>query len=114
MRPWHVMTPKQRSGGAGTAAPGSDRAGTIRPLPEEVVAQIKSSTAIVSLTGVVLELLKNALDAGAGKIEVVVDFARGGCSFEDNGLGITPAEFREDGGLGKLYCSFPCPQSDCM
>jgi DNA mismatch repair protein MLH3 len=79
---------------------------SIRPLPDEVVAQIKSSTAIVSLTGVVLELIKNSLDARAAKIDVTVDFARGDCTVEDDGLGILPAEFREDGGLGKLYCTY--------
>ncbi len=77
---------------------------SIRPLPDEVVAQIKSSTTIVSLTGVVLELLKNSLDAKASKVDITVDFARGGCVVEDNGLGIPPAEFSQDGGLGKLYC----------
>lgn len=77
---------------------------SILPLPEHVIAQIKSATAIVSLTGVVLELLKNALDAKATRIEAAVDFARGGCSVEDDGLGISPLEFREEGGLGKLYC----------
>ena len=82
---------------------------SILPLPEDVVAQIKSSTAIVSLSGVVLELLKNALDAGASRVEAAVDFARGGCSVEDNGLGIAPPEFREGGGLGKLYCPFTSP-----
>lgn len=79
---------------------------SIRHLPDEVVAQIKSSTAIVSLTGVVLELLKNSLDAKASKIDVTVDFARGGCTVDDDGLGISPAEFAEDGGLGKLYCMY--------
>jgi DNA mismatch repair protein MLH3 len=78
--------------------------GSIRPLPEHVVAQLKSSTAIVSLTGAVVELLKNALDAGASKIEAAVDFGRGGCTVEDDGLGIAPSEFREGGGLGQLYC----------
>jgi DNA mismatch repair protein MLH3 len=81
---------------------------SILPLPEEVVAQIKSSTAIVSLTGVVLELLRNSLDAKATKIEAKVDFARGGCTVEDDGLGISPLEFREEGGLGKLYCMYIC------
>ncbi|KAF3037593.1 DNA mismatch repair protein [Didymella keratinophila] len=76
---------------------------SIRPLPDEVVAQIKSSTAIVSLSGVVVELLKNSLDAKAARIDVTVDFARGGCTVEDDGLGIPPVEFNEDGGLGKLY-----------
>lgn len=82
----------------------SSRGPTILPLPQEVVAQIKSSTAIVSLSGVVLGLVKNSLDAGASKVEVVVDFGRGGCSVEDNGLGIAPLELREGGGVGKLYC----------
>lgn len=79
---------------------------SIRPLPNEVVAQIKSSTAIVSLNEVVLGLLKNSLDAKASKIEATVDFARGGCVVEDDGLGISPAEFSEDGGLGKRYCMY--------
>lgn len=92
-------------GAPGTAA----RRDAILPLPEDVVAQIKSSTAILSLTGVVLELLKNALDAGASRIEAVVDFARGGCSVEDNGLGIAASEFRKEGGLGKLYCGSSHP-----
>ncbi|KAF1835096.1 DNA mismatch repair protein [Decorospora gaudefroyi] len=78
---------------------------SILPLPDEVAAQIKSSTAIPSLTGVVLELLKNALDAKATRIDVSVDFARGGCTVEDDGLGIPPLEFREEGGLGTLYCT---------
>ncbi|KAJ4365073.1 DNA mismatch repair protein [Neocucurbitaria cava] len=78
---------------------------SILPLPAEVVAQLKSSTAIVSLTGVVLGLLSNSLDAGATKIEATVDFARGGCTVEDDGLGISPVEFREEGALGKPYCT---------
>ncbi|KAF3007888.1 DNA mismatch repair protein [Curvularia kusanoi] len=76
---------------------------SIRPLPDGVAAQIKSSTTIVSLTGVVLELLKNSLDAKASKVTVTVDFARGSCTVEDDGLGIPPNEFSEEGGLGKLY-----------
>lgn len=78
---------------------------SILPLPDEVVAQIKSSTAIVSLNGVVLELLKNSLDARAAKVDLDVDFARGACTVEDDGVGIAPLEFREEGGLGKLYCT---------
>ncbi|KAF2793580.1 DNA mismatch repair protein [Melanomma pulvis-pyrius CBS 109.77] len=83
----------------------STRARCILPLPPDVVVQIKSSTAIVSLAGVVVELLKNALDAGATKVEATVDFGRGGCSVEDNGRGIAPLEFREEGALGKLHCT---------
>ncbi|EON62760.1 hypothetical protein W97_01985 [Coniosporium apollinis CBS 100218] len=77
----------------------------ILPLPAEVIAQLKSSITITDLNDVVLELLKNSLDAGATKIEVTVDLRRGGCIVEDNGLGIPPREFRDDGGLGKQYCT---------
>jgi DNA mismatch repair protein MLH3 len=84
---------------------------SILPLPPDVVAQIKSSTAIVSLAGVVLELLHNALDAQATRIEATIDFARGACIVEDDGLGIPPREFREEGGLGKLYCTRPSSRS---
>lgn len=84
-----------------------DSRGRIRPVPAHVIAQIKSSATITSLGPVVLELVKNSLDAHATKIEVAVDFARGGCAIEDNGLGILPHEFREEGGLGKLYCTHP-------
>lgn len=76
---------------------------SIRPLPNVVVAQIKSSAIITSLNGVVIELLKNSLDASSSKIDIDVDYGRGSCTVEDNGLGISPAEFHIDGGLGKLY-----------
>ncbi|KAL9097317.1 MAG: hypothetical protein Q9165_000744 [Trypethelium subeluteriae] len=69
----------------------------------EVVAQIKSSVAVTSLNDVVSELVKNSLDANAAKIEVTVDYARGGCVVEDDGLGINAQEFQEEGGLGKLH-----------
>lgn len=76
---------------------------SIQQLPEEVIAQIKSSTTITSLNGVILELMKNSLDAGSTKIDVTVDYSRGGCLVEDNGSGILPSEFGSTGGLGKLY-----------
>ena len=75
----------------------------ILPLSEDAISQIRSSKQITSLSGVVLALLENALDAGATKIEISVDFSRGNCTLEDNGSGIPPAEFREDGGLGKMH-----------
>jgi DNA mismatch repair protein MLH3 len=75
----------------------------IRPLAPEAIAQIKSSIAIVSLNGVVLELLKNSLDASANRVEIAVEYSRGNCTVEDDGLGITPLEFQEGGGLGKPY-----------
>ncbi|RYP34692.1 hypothetical protein DL767_004138 [Monosporascus sp. MG133] len=76
---------------------------SIQRLPKEVIGQIKSSTIITSLNGVVCGLVKNSLDAEATKIAVTIDYARGNCSVEDNGLGILPAEFKLDGDLGKLH-----------
>lgn len=76
---------------------------SIQPLPPDVVAQIKSSIAITSLNGVICELVKNSLDSGATKIDISVNYSRGGCCVEDNGLGILPSEFAMDGHLGKLY-----------
>lgn len=78
---------------------------SIQPLPEDVIAQIKSSTTITSLNGVVCGLFKNSLDAGATKITVKIDYARGNCSVEDNGAGLLPTEFASGGGLGKLHCT---------
>ena len=75
----------------------------IRPLSPDDIAQIKSSIAITSLNGVILELLKNSLDAQAHTVDINVDYSRGSCSVEDDGLGIAPPEFQESGGLGKLY-----------
>ena len=76
----------------------------ILPLPVEVVAQIRSSSAITSIPSVILNLLRNSIDAGACKVTVSVDFRRGSCVVEDDGLGISPNEFGEEGGLGRMYC----------
>ncbi|KAF6813544.1 vacuolar membrane protein [Colletotrichum sojae] len=76
---------------------------SIKPLPEDVVRRIRSSAAIVSLNGVVCGLVKNSFDAGATRINVTVDYSRGNCTIEDDGQGILPLEFRDAGGLGKLY-----------
>ena len=88
----HTRTPIQ---GHGPAA--------ILPLPAEVISQVKSSTTITSLAGVVLGLLENSLDAGATSVEITIDSSRGGCIVEDNGGGILPSEFRSDGCLGRMY-----------
>ena len=77
---------------------------SIKQLPPDVAAQIKSSIAIASLNSVILGLVRNSLDARSSKINISVDYRRGNCSVEDNGLGIAPAEFLESGGLGKLHC----------
>ena len=76
---------------------------SIKPLPKDVVAQLKSSTVITTLNDVIDGLLRNSLDAEATQVNISVDYTRGSCSVEDNGYGIPPAEFLQDGGLGKLY-----------
>ncbi|KAK4121825.1 hypothetical protein N657DRAFT_576569 [Parathielavia appendiculata] len=87
---------------------------SIQPLPGNVAAQIRSSSTITSLNGTVCGLLQNSLDAGASRINISVDYSRGNCSVEDNGLGIAPASFRDDGGLGRLhYTSKYPPRHEC-
>ncbi|KAK2730099.1 vacuolar membrane protein [Colletotrichum kahawae] len=76
---------------------------SIKPLPEDVIRRIRSSATITSLNAVVCGLIKNSFDAGATRINITVDYSRGNCTVEDDGLGILPIEFREAGGLGKLY-----------
>lgn len=85
---------------------------SIRQLPEDVVCKLKSSTVVVSLNGAVTGLLSNALDAGATKVNMAVDYARGNCTVEDNGCGIPPSEFKENGGLGKLHHTSRYPPDD--
>ena len=85
------------------------RSCNIQPLPLEVQGQIRSSVTITVLNDVVLELLKNALDAGANSIDIQVDLSKGYCSVSDNGIGIPAQGFVEDGYLGKLHCK--CAQS---
>lgn len=79
---------------------------SIKPVPGNVVAQIKSSTVITSLNGVAYGLVQNSLDAQASRINLSIDYRRGNCTVEDNGQGIPPVDFHEGGGLGKLYCTF--------
>ncbi|PLB33187.1 putative DNA mismatch repair protein (Mlh3) [Aspergillus candidus] len=80
--------------------PSTDR---IKPLPPEVVAKIKSSTSVTNLSDVIVELVKNALDANSRTVFVTVDFQRGGCVVDDDGDGILPAEFEAHGGLMKAH-----------
>lgn len=82
---------------------------SIKPLPVDVVAQIKSSVVITSLNNVICGLIKNSLDAEATKINLSVDYSRGNCSVEDNGAGVPPSEFRDDGGLGQLHYTSKYP-----
>ncbi|RAH84101.1 hypothetical protein BO86DRAFT_333896 [Aspergillus japonicus CBS 114.51] len=75
----------------------------IQPLPPSVVAKLRSSTTITTLKGVILDLVKNALDANARTVYITVDALRGGCIVEDDGDGIPPFEFHPSGGLGKTH-----------
>lgn len=77
--------------------------GAIAPLPPQVIAQIKSSISITSLNGVVVELLKNSIDAGATKVSIQVSRSKGRCVVKDNGTGIAPSEFEPGGGLAKPH-----------
>lgn len=71
----------------------------ILPLPPEVVKKVQSSVRITNLNGVVVELIKNALDAAASSVSIVVDHRRGGCIVEDDGNGLPAAEFKDGSGL---------------
>ena len=77
---------------------------SINPLPPEVAKQINSSTAIPSLNNVVVGLVENSLDAKASVLDIEVDYGRGSCTVEDDGFGIPPSEFAQDGGLAKSHC----------
>jgi DNA mismatch repair protein MLH3 len=80
---------------------------SIRPLPRDAVDKIKSSSAVTTLNEVVCGLLSNSLDASSSKINVHIDYALGNCTVQDNGRGIEPGEFEQDGGLGKLHRKTP-------
>ncbi|KAK6225417.1 DNA mismatch repair protein [Colletotrichum tabaci] len=87
---------------------------SIKPLPEDVIRRIRSSATVTSLNGVVCALVKNALDAHATRLNITVDYSRGNCVVEDDGLGILPFEFREPGGLGKQHhTSRHSPEHEC-
>ena len=77
----------------------------ILPLSTEAISQIHSSKHITTLKEAVISLLENSLDAGARKVKIDVDWRRGDCTVEDDGDGIPPVEFKDDGALGKMYCT---------
>ena len=77
----------------------------MKRLPKEVVNQIRSSATITSLSGVILGLVKNSVDAGATRILIDFDFRTGNCVVEDDGFGIPPPEFESNGGLGRMFCA---------
>lgn len=76
----------------------------IKLLPIEAQVQLKSSVVLNSLNDAIIGLIKNSLDAQAQSIRVEVDFARGSCCVEDDGVGIPASEFGTSGGLGLMHC----------
>jgi DNA mismatch repair protein MLH3 len=75
----------------------------IQRLSDQAIQDVHSSKNITSIEDVAISLIENSLDATASKIEVIIDRSRGNCIVSDNGCGIPPCEFLDDGGLGKMY-----------
>lgn len=84
----------------------------IYPLDTAAQVQIKSSVRIVSLDDVIIELVKNALDAQATKIQIVLSYSQGYCSVLDDGHGIPAEEFRDGGRLAQPYCTSKITRTD--
>ena len=77
----------------------------IQPLDKTSQAKIKSSVQILCLNDVVLGLIRNAIDARASSIKVVLSYRRGFCSVLDDGHGIPSEEFAPNGHLAQPYCT---------
>lgn len=67
-------------------------------------SRIQSSVHILSLNDIVIELVKNALDANAKSVQVVLNYSTGSCSVQDDGHGIAVQDFAPDGKLAESYC----------
>jgi DNA mismatch repair protein MLH3 len=79
----------------------------IEPLSGDLGYRISSSSHITSLEQVIEGLLRNALDAGARKVVIEADLAKGHIIVRDDGHGIEPIEFLDCGNLAKDNCAVP-------
>ena len=67
----------------------------IQLLPDHVANQIAAGEVVQRPASVVKELLENAIDAGAGKIELIVrDAGRNLVQVVDNGSGMSETDAR--------------------
>lgn len=75
---------------------------SIGRLPDESVQALRSTVNIISYLACVEELVQNAIDASATKIEVQLRKQQWACRVQDNGTGIRPQDFQK---LGQRYCT---------
>ncbi len=68
------------------------QAGRIRVLPPATVALIAAGEVVERPASVVRELLDNALDAGARRVDVLLERGAAGITVVDDGCGMSPAE----------------------
>ena len=76
----------------------------ILPLLPKVQLQIRSSIDIALLSYIVIELVKNLLDAQPCTIYIEVDYLRGGYCIENDGAGIHTKDLSEHRHFGSIYC----------